>query len=157
MDPKHWGRPYWVMMFSSALTYPEHPTLDDQHHYKRFFEELRWVLPCKNCKKHYRRMSTELPINPYLNGGRQAVFAWVLKIHNRVNRRLGKPELTAAQAMGKYFPNMTCGQARELGQKIVYEKVTIKQTGSGHGINTKDLLLLAVAGGALYYWYNNRN
>lgn len=35
-----------------------------------------------------------------------------------VNIDLGKPALSASQAMRKYFPNMTLIEARALGQKI---------------------------------------
>ena len=120
MEVKHWSRQCWVMLFSIALTYPENPTNDDQHNYKRYFIDLMYVLPCEDCKNNYRRHMKELPINPFLRGGSQALFTWVLKMHNMINRMLSKPEITAAQAMGKYFPNMTVAEANRMGQQITY-------------------------------------
>lgn len=105
-------------MFAIALGYPGSPRINDQFHYKRFYLDIQYILPCDKCRRHYRSHMKRLPINPFLRGGRKALFAWVLRIHNMVNIDLGKPALSASQAMRKYFPNMTLIEARALGQKI---------------------------------------
>ncbi|KAG2422439.1 hypothetical protein HXX76_016009 [Chlamydomonas incerta] len=47
--------------------------------------------------QNYRRHLTELPIEPYLASGTR-LFEWTVLLHNTVNRELGKPEWTLAQA-----------------------------------------------------------
>lgn len=156
MEPSHWGRSFWTMMFSVALTFPENPQIDDQYHYKRFYEELQYVLPCKECKKNYINHFRELPINPYLRSGKQGVFVWVLKIHNTVCRQLKMKELSAAQAMGKYFPDMSRKEAKELCQHIEYERKP-QQGGGGNGCSDQTkllkLLLVGAVGYGLYQCY----
>jgi hypothetical protein len=48
-------------------------------------------LPCGVCRQHWREMLADLPPQPDF-------FAWSVAIHNGVNRKLGKPELTLTQA-----------------------------------------------------------
>lgn len=105
-------------MFATALGYPLDPKINDQHHYKRLFIDLMYTLPCGKCRRHYRNVFNRLPINPFLRGGRASLFSWVLRIHNMINTELGQPQLTASQALRKYFPDMTQIEAKTLGYNI---------------------------------------
>ncbi len=49
-------------------------------------------LPCGDCKQHWQAMVLRTP--PDFS----RYFAWGVDRHNEVNRRLGKPELTEAEA-----------------------------------------------------------
>ena len=99
----------WTSLFSIALTYPEHPGLTDQHHYKRYFTELQYVLPCRKCKRHYSRIFRHYPINPFLREGRRGLFHWLVNVHNRINRDMGTPEMTEQQVLAKYLPDLRSG------------------------------------------------
>lgn len=162
MQVSHWSRAFWTSMFATALGYPGSPKINDQFNYKRFYLDIQYILPCEKCRRHYRKHLKQLPINPFLRGGRKALFAWVLRIHNMVSADLGKPALTASQAMRKYFPDMTLAEARAMGQKI--DPVMIKaqsggdqsQSRSGAGYGIAGLGVGLGAAGLLYYFMMRR-
>ena len=105
MDTKYWGKQFWTSLFSIALTYPEDPTVTDQHNYKNFYVNLKYVLPCHVCKKNYRKKLKKYPINKYLKKGREGLFYWTLKIHNSIAKELGKKQLSKDNVLNKYFNN----------------------------------------------------
>lgn len=102
MDPNVWGDQYWAFLFSTALGYPRNPGIDIQHNYFRFFHNLYHVLPCESCRYNYQNHLRKLPLNFHLNS-RLSLLNWVLMLHNEVNRTLGKPKITAEQAIQKYL------------------------------------------------------
>ncbi len=105
MDTKYWGKPLWTSLFSISLTYPLKPTTDDINNYKKYFTSLRHVLPCKACKKNYKKKLVTFPIERYLKKGRKGLFIWLKKIHNSVNEDIGKEKLSTQQILEKYFIN----------------------------------------------------
>ena len=90
-----WGPPAWAFLHSVAAGYPESvptPTSNTiAQSYKKFFESLGSVLPCKWCKIHYKENIKELPIDKYL-GGRKDLSHWVYLIHNKVNEKTSVPK-----------------------------------------------------------------
>lgn len=152
MKVSHWSRASWTTLFSVALGYPEEPRINDQFHYKRFYTDVQYVLPCENCRKHYRTLLKKLPINPYLRGGRRSLFMWVFKLHNMVNSDLGIAPMTVAQTMRKFFPEMTQQEAGMLGVEIdPVGANTADQRGGGSTV--VPLVALVAAGvGGYYLW-----
>lgn len=102
MDPKEWGRAGWIFLFSIVLAFPLKPDFEQTDNYVKFFNYLQYVLPCEICRLHYANNLNHVPIEPYLTS-RDNAFMWVLKIHNLVNKQLGKPILTRDDVMKKYF------------------------------------------------------
>jgi len=102
MDPKVWGKQYWGFLFSTALGYPRNPDIDTQHNYFRHYFNLANVLPCESCQYNYENHLRKLPLNFHLHS-RMALLNWVLMLHNEVNRTIGKPPITAVQAIQKYL------------------------------------------------------
>jgi FAD-linked sulfhydryl oxidase len=90
MDPTVWGPAFWKTIHHVALGYPAHPTPEDVRDYRAFFSSLDRVLPCHVCAVNYRRhFDDDLPIDPYLTGGRR-LFDWTVLLHNVVNTENGK-------------------------------------------------------------------
>lgn len=90
----------WMMLHSRAATFPISPTR------KRIEEERAWAFsfganhPCVICSTHYKQMfSKDIPFNAK---SRIEYFTWTWKIHNSVNRRLGKKEMTFNDALKSY-------------------------------------------------------
>jgi len=113
MDPKIWGKPWWQMLFSSALGYPLNPSIDDQYAYSRFYMLLAQVLPCKKCKENFTRHYRKVPINFYLHN-RRSLVQWVLILHNEVNKSQGKRPLSLEEAIYKYFCDLPQSQLQTI-------------------------------------------
>jgi hypothetical protein len=120
METKYWGKALWTSLFSIALTYPRKPMINDQFHYKRYFTDLQYVLPCKECKHNYYKKLKQYPIDGALRVGRKGLFKWVLKIHNLVAKELGKKQLNKEEVFTKFFPSIkntskTCKSPQQCG------------------------------------------
>lgn len=102
MEPSVWGPCVWRgAVHMIALGYPESPTPIDKTTYKAYYSELWKVLPCGKCSVNYKRHLEELPIDGFL-GSKMKLFEWTVRLHNIVNRELGKPEHTVETALRMY-------------------------------------------------------
>ncbi len=57
-------------------------------------------LPCGECRKEWKRIVADVPpitLTPYL------FFLWTVRVHNRVNEKLGKPEMSEVDAISLYY------------------------------------------------------
>ena len=63
---------------------------------RQFFGSVAPILPCPRCSEHFARA---LAADPPQVGSRRALVAWLVGIHNAVNRRLKKRELPVAAAL----------------------------------------------------------
>lgn len=96
MMTKVWGPPGWLFLHCITFGYPN--TIDEFNNehfqkrteYKKFFEYLGKVLPCKYCRESYDKYFKELPIDNFLNNRRDLIM-WLYMIHNKVNNKLGVP------------------------------------------------------------------
>ena len=90
MDPKSWGPSAWKFLHAITLTYPENPNHHDQEAAESLFRSLRLLLPCDDCKHHYSELIERTPV---ATESRRSLSAWLVEIHNRVNTKLGKPQV----------------------------------------------------------------
>jgi hypothetical protein len=102
MHPSVWGKYFWNTIHLAALGYPDNPTFEDKTAYKEFYASIGKVLPCVKCKANYARHFAELPIDPYLTGGKRKLFEWTVYFHNTVNKELGKPQWNVSFAWEHY-------------------------------------------------------
>lgn len=61
--------------------------------------------PCKECSGHFLKMIKE---NPFPGGSRTAAMLYVCKLHNIVNKRLGKPTIPC-EHVDKIWGQKDCG------------------------------------------------
>lgn len=91
MDPKLWGPGTWQSMFYMAANYtPNKAAL-----YKKYFEILGDMLPCKYCRDSYAQYIQEIPIQRFLDSDRSMIM-WVYLIKDKVNKKLMAQEQAAA-------------------------------------------------------------
>lgn len=91
-NPNVFGPHFWFTLHSVSFFYPENPTDTDMKIHKDFYESFVHVLPCEECRKHYRILLTRYPIDGHLEC-REQLSRWVVFLHNQVNKRLGKKEV----------------------------------------------------------------
>jgi hypothetical protein len=100
--PKTWGKHFWYTLHIVSLAYPEFPTLEQTENYQQFFTNFGKVLPCKKCSKNYQRHLKELPITDALVN-RKSLFDWSIKLHNIVNKELGRDIWNNEYALAYYL------------------------------------------------------
>ena len=87
MEPTIWGPPAWKFLHTITFQYPEYPTDKDKKEYFIFFNSLRNVLPCPNCREHYSNNFQKYPIRLE---SRNDLIEWLIDIHNEVNEMTQK-------------------------------------------------------------------
>lgn len=96
MEPKNWGKFGWGFIHNVALGYPNNEiSYMEKEQYRIFFTVIGDVLPCEDCRKHYKEMIKDSP--PVLVD-RNSIFKWTVDIHNKVNKRLNKKIITLSEA-----------------------------------------------------------
>jgi len=80
-------------MHTVAYFYADHPTPSEMEHARQFYESLQSLLPCPGCAAHYKTLLQAHPVERAV-ASRMMLIEWVNRIHNEVNRRLGKPIVT---------------------------------------------------------------
>lgn len=81
------GRSAWAFLHVLAKGYPHNPTKRDKLYMKSFLDNFILIYPCKVCAEHMKHMFKK---NPYELDSRRDFMMYVCKIHNIVNKRLGK-------------------------------------------------------------------
>lgn len=91
-----WGPKAWYKFHMEAMNYSNHPTKYDIqkiiYFYQKIFPEY---ITCQSCRQDYFRMIRICPIRPYTKNN---LFNWTVDIHNIVNVKLGKLEMSYSQA-----------------------------------------------------------
>lgn len=102
MDVNLWGSPFWFILHTITLNYPDNPTYTEKRHHFDFFNSLQYILPCDVCRDHYRDNFKQNPINSYLDN-KKSLIEWGVIMHNSVNKMTGKPPLTSEDVVKKYI------------------------------------------------------
>lgn len=91
MDTRQWGQHAWEFLHAVTFNYPVNPTSFDKKIHKEFFHSLKHILPCKDCRHHFKNgIENIMPIEKNLES-RDKLSRWLVDFHNSVNKRLGKP------------------------------------------------------------------
>jgi hypothetical protein len=101
LPPEVWGPVFWCTLHIVSLAYPNEPTYAEKRAAKDFFNSFTQLLPCPVCKEHFREVIALLPVDTWLDN-RATLTEWVWMLHNRVNARLGKREITMAEFHDAY-------------------------------------------------------
>ena len=91
--PDRWavkGPQLWRELHRWALT-------TDRKEPMRWLDQFAKRIGCGECKLHWLKLVRQQPPDASSN---DALFAWSVRVHNTVNRHLGKAELTLEAAAG---------------------------------------------------------
>jgi len=89
------GQSTWGLLHTTAAHYPTSPTEADQAFASSLMQSVGTLYPCASCKDSFR---ASLDSSPPEVTSREKISAWLCKIHNQVNLRLGKPAYTCDHA-----------------------------------------------------------
>ena len=124
MDPTIWGKHMWSSIHFIALGFPETPSEKQKSDYKQFFENLYKVLPCNTCSEHLEKtLKNDLPL--YANNlvNNSELFKWTVKLHNIVNKRLKKKEMSFKDTENMYYKRNLFQEAMCPSDDLNFEQV----------------------------------
>ena len=93
-----WGAAAWRFLHCVTLTYPQRPSWRARQDMKDFLHSLGPILPCRLCRTHYQSFLRQHPVDSALKN-RVTLVQWMMDLHNEVNRRLDKPEMSYHDAL----------------------------------------------------------
>lgn len=94
LDRQSLGRNTWSILHTIAARYPMMPTSEDKANMKEFIRLISILYPCSDCAKEFREDIKEDP--PKLNS-RKTLTLWFCEAHNKVNRKLNKPQFDCSK------------------------------------------------------------
>lgn len=105
-EPGQWGPPAWQFLHTVTFGYPDEPDEEIKEDFWQFFRSLQEVLPCANCRRHYRKKLRQAEglrhtlRDPF--SSRRQLSQWVVELHNAVNQQNHK-ETVAYKDVYKRF------------------------------------------------------
>ena len=111
LDAKVWGPQYWFFLHTVAYNYPDTPNATIKRTHYDLIQHIPYLLPDLEMGDNFSRMLDQYPVTPYLDN-RESFMRWVWFIHNKMNVRLDKEEISLWAAMDQYI-------ARYLPQQVI--------------------------------------
>jgi hypothetical protein len=102
LDPEIWGPHYWFVFHTISLSYPLHPTNVTKKKYYDLVQNIPLFIPDEKTGDEFGALLEKFPVTPYLDS-RESFMKWVNFLHNKINEKLEKPELSMSEALNKYY------------------------------------------------------
>jgi hypothetical protein len=105
VDASEWGPAFWTAIHAAGFSYPDKPTQDDRAHMQAFVSSLGYVLPCPSCRDHFRAMLAGAKRDGSWKKAfesRDNLSRWFVSLHNKVNTRIGKDNVSYADVVSRY-------------------------------------------------------
>jgi hypothetical protein len=91
--PLCWGPVQWMALHQLMRGFPVAPSEDRRRGLAQYVTAMADVIPCPSCSEHWRALARTVRTD-----NRLEALKWSIDAHNTVNKRLGKPVYTYAQA-----------------------------------------------------------
>jgi hypothetical protein len=124
LDPKVWGPHYWFFLHTVSMTYPIYPNAITKKKYYEFIQNLPLFIPVENISSEFSKMLDMYPVVPYLDN-RESLIRWMHFIHNKINEKLEKPQISLNDFYIKYYEeykpdNLKQIEFYKLREKMIY-------------------------------------
>ena len=124
LDPKVWGPHMWFFINTIAMTYPNRPNAVTKKKYYDFMQNLPMFIPIEHMSGEFSKLLDEYPIQPYLDT-KESFIRWVWFIHNKINEKLEKPQITLNEFYKQYYEeykpkNVKLAEYYKMRSKIIY-------------------------------------
>ena len=137
VTPDDWGVFLWHMMYivSVGMSGGEKgPSSAEQEGFKEFIQGLSKVLPCSLCRSHFAKQIKTHPIDKKVTQSRDGMIRWVLRAHNDVRRRQGKPLLETGDIHRMIVQNHSNQNPQILDKLQMYGPPLLLGIGVGAGL-----------------------
>lgn len=134
LDPKVWGPHYWFFLHTLAMTYPHHPNSVTKKKYYEFIQNLPLFLPVEEISGEFSKLIDKYPITPYLDN-RDSFVRWMHFIHNKINEKLEKPQITLNEFFVDYYDKYKSKDEKltqyyKVREKIIYITIILGISGT---------------------------
>jgi hypothetical protein len=102
INPSIWGESFWNTFHILTFAYPDNPTNEDKQHIVNFFNAVKYILPCETCRYHFEQNLIKYPLSDHILSTRYTLVVWLINLHNDVNVRLGKKQMSVEAVIQKY-------------------------------------------------------
>ena len=154
LPPEVWGPVFWGTLHIVALAYPEEPSYAEKRAAKEFYKSMIFLLPCPACRQHFAEIIEGAPVENWLDN-RKSLIEWNVSVHNRVNAKLGKPEISVEDFYKRYQemadrglpipPANPTSEIAEAKMQDIYLRAVLHTTGT--------LVALGALGALIWYSY----
>ncbi len=133
LDPKVWGPHYWFFLHTLAMTYPHHPNTVTKKKYYEFIQNLPLFLPVEEISSDFSKLIEKYPITPYLDN-RDSFVRWMHFIHNKINERLEKPQISLNEFFFNYYDEYKSHDDKlakyyKIREKVIYVGIILGISG----------------------------
>lgn len=104
LDEKIWGPHYWFFLHTTTMTYPLKANDVVKKKYYDFIQNIPLFIPNETMSKSFQHVLDTYPVSPYLDT-RDSLTRWMHFIHNKMNKRLGKREISITKFYEDYHEN----------------------------------------------------
>lgn len=102
-DPRAWGPAFWFTLHNGASKYPLSASNITKERMKGYIIGIPVMIPCAVCQIHACNFIDQHKSNlDDICSGRDKLFAFFVKFHNKVNQRYNKPEMSVEDAYKLY-------------------------------------------------------
>ena len=140
LDPKIWGPHYWFFLHTISMSYPVQPNAVTKKKYYDFVQNIPLFIPVESIAGEFSKLLDQYPVQPYLDN-KESFIRWMWFIHNKINKKLEKPEISLNEFYIKYYD-----EYKPINEKMSeYYKIRGKLIYSG--------IIISIFGG-IYYLYD---
>ena len=116
------------------MSYPNRPNAVTKKKYYDFILNIPLFIPVENISTVMSKLLDEYPVLPYLDN-RESLVRWMWFIHNKINQKLEKPQITLNDFYIKYYEaykptNVKMREYYKLREKIIYGSILVTMLGS---------------------------
>jgi hypothetical protein len=134
LDPKIWGPHYWFFLHTLAMCYPNYPNEVTKKKYYDFIQNLPMFIPIEKIATYFSKLLDEYPVQPYLDN-RESFIRWIWFIHNKINQKLEKPQMSLNDFYVKYYEEYKTSDKKmieylKVREKLIYGAVIVSIIGS---------------------------
>jgi hypothetical protein len=140
LDPKIWGPHYWFFIHTVAMTYPVRPNAVTKKKYYEFIQNLPIFIPVENMSGEFSKLLDKYPVTPYLDN-RESLIRWTHFIHNKINQKLEKPQISLSEFYVKYYEEYKSQNIKMVEYYKLREKAIF-------------CVIIATIIGSIYYFYD---
>ncbi len=133
IDPKICGPHYWFFLHTIAMSYPIHPNAVTKKKYYDFVQNIPLFIPVESMAGEFSKLLDQYPVQPYLDN-RESFIRWMWFIHNKINKKLEKPQISLNDFYVKYYEeykpiNEKMKEYYKIRGKVIYSSIIISFLG----------------------------